>query len=279
MQTPRLPDWAIYATVVAALVIAAVSRRETSDAPEAPPPIPGQEGGVIGAASVFDPAIVIRTPASGAVGGTAFSVSKSGVWLTARHAVDGCRKVALMVKADHGVVADVHLGTGDVAVLTTLGGAPGLPLALNGPLRIGERGFHPGFPQGQAGEVSSRLIGRQTLVLRWKKRLRGAHAEQVVAWAETGRTDNLAGDLAGLSGAPVLDANGYVVGMTLAEAPRRARLYTATPETLAKALRRLHLEPGPGDAAPALPFTTDNYGRMADSLRRDLQIAPVRCVG
>ena len=278
MQTPRLPDWAIYAVVVTALVVAAASRRETSDAPEAPPPIPGQEGGVIGAASVFDPAIVIRTPASGTVGGTAFSVAKAGVWLTARHAVEGCRKVALMVKADHGVVADVHLSSGDVAVLTTLGGSPGLPLALNGPLRIGERGFHPGFPQGAAGEVSSRLIGRQTLVLRWKRRLRGAHAEQVVAWAETGRTDNLAGDLAGLSGAPVLDANGYVVGMTLAEAPRRARLYTATPETLAKALRRLHLEPAAGDAAAPLPFTVDNYGRMADSLRRDLQIAPVRCV-
>ena len=162
MSMPRLPDWAIYATVVA------------------------------------------------------------GVWLTARHAIEGCKKVALMVKADHGVVADIHTtGSGDVAVLTTLGGAPGLPLALDGRLRVGERGFHPGYPQGQAGEVTTRLIGRQTLVLRWPKRLRGAHAEQVVAWAEAGRTDGLVGALSGLSGAPVLDANGYVIGLTLAEAPRR----------------------------------------------------------
>ena len=117
MTFPRLPDWAIYATVVAALIMASLSRRETADAPEAPPPVAGEEGGVVGAASVFDPAIVIRTPpgAATAEGGTAFSVSKDGVWLTARHAVEGCRKVALMVNKGSGVVADVHTdGSGDV---------------------------------------------------------------------------------------------------------------------------------------------------------------------
>ena len=281
MTFPRLPDWAIYATVVAALIMASLSRRETADAPEAPPPVAGEEGGVIGAASVFDPAIVIRTPpgAATAEGGTAFSVSKDGVWLTARHAVEGCRKVALMVNEGSGVVADVHTdGSGDVAVLTTLGGAPGLPLALTGPLHVGERGFHPGYPQATPGEVTTRLIGRQTLVIRWPKRLRGARAEQVVAWAETGRTDGLTGDLAGLSGAPVLDEHGYVVGLTLAEAPRRARLYTAAPESLLRALRRLHLEPKPGAAAEPQPFTVENYGRASDALRRALQVAPVRCV-
>lgn len=282
MHFPRLPDWAIYASVVAALVIASAARRETADAPEAPPPIAGEEGVVVGSASVFDPAIVVRTspPKGAAQGGTAFSVSKAGIWLTARHAIDSCKKVALMVGSGSGVVADVHTdGSGDVAVLTTLGGPPGLPLALTAPLHVGERGFHPGYPQGQAGEVTSRLLGRQTLVLRWPKRLRGAHAEQVVAWAETGRTEALEGDLAGLSGAPVLDANGYVVGLTLAETPRRARLYTAAPESLAKALRRLHLQPGGADSDPPQPFTIDNYGRVADALRRNLQVAPVRCVG
>ena len=281
MTFPKLPDWAIYATVVAALVIASLSRRETADAPEAPPPIPGAEGGVVGAASVFDPAIVIRTPPNGqpTIGGTAFSVSKAGVWLTARHAVEGCAKVALMVNAGSGVVAEVHTeGSGDVAVLTTLGGPPGLPLALVGPLHVGERGFHPGYPQGAPGEVTSRAIGRQTLVLRWPKRLRGARAEQVVAWAETGRTDGLTGDLSGLSGAPVLDEHGYVVGLTLADAPRRARLYTAAPESLARALRRLHIQPTPAEQSAPEPVTVENYGRAADSLRRDLQVAPVRCV-
>jgi S1-C subfamily serine protease len=281
MIFPKLPDWAIYASVVAALVIASLSRRETADAPEAPPPVIEAEGGALGAASVFDPAIIVRASptAAPALGGTAFSVSSRGVWLTARHAVEGCRKVALMVNPGSGVVADVHLsGRGDVAVLTTLGGPPGLPLALNGPLHVGERGYHPGFPLGQPGEVTSRLIGRQTLVVRWPKRLRGSHAEQVVAWAEAGRTEGLAGDLSGLSGAPVLDHKGYVVGLTLAEAPRRARLYSATPENIARSLRVLRLTPQQNEQSAPQALTTENYGRSADTLRRDLQVAPVRCV-
>lgn len=278
MSFPRPPDWTIYAGVVAALAVAALGWRETADAPA---PIPGAEGRVIGAASIFEPAIIVRTPPATphAAGGTAFSVSRAGVWLTARHAVEGCRKVALMVDAGSGVVAEVNAeGVGDVAVLTTAGGPPGLPLALNDPLHMGERGFHPGYPQGAPGEVTTRLLGRQTLVMRWPKRLRGAHAEQVVAWAETGRTDGLHGDLAGLSGAPVLDERGYVVGLTLAETTRRARLYTAAPETLARALRRQNVRFAPGDVAAPQPFTTDAYGRRSDALRRDLRVALVRCV-
>ncbi|MDB5498330.1 MAG: serine protease, partial [Phenylobacterium sp.] len=40
MHFPRLPDWLIYAAVVAALLIAAVGRQAHVDAPAAPPPAP-----------------------------------------------------------------------------------------------------------------------------------------------------------------------------------------------------------------------------------------------
>ncbi|RAK50681.1 serine protease, partial [Phenylobacterium soli] len=40
MQFPRLPDWLIYAAVVAGLLIAAVGRQERADAPPAPPAAP-----------------------------------------------------------------------------------------------------------------------------------------------------------------------------------------------------------------------------------------------
>ena len=58
---------------------------------------------------------------------------------------------------------------------------------------------------------------------------RGAGAEPVLAWAEIGRTAGLAPSLAGLSGAPALDAAGRVIGVTIAQAPRRGRIYTTTP--------------------------------------------------
>ena len=75
----------------------------------------------------------------------------------------------------------------------TDGGPPALPVAADAPLRKGQRAFHPGFPQGAPGEVTTRLLGRETL----KVFGRGAHEEAVLAWAEVGRTDGLVG--------PVLD--------------------------------------------------------------------------
>ena len=91
------------------------------------------------------------------------------------------------------------------------------------------------------------------------------------------RTDGLNGSLAGLSGAPVLDAKGQVVGVTLAESPRRGRIYSAP----RRAIRDALAQAGQVPAAFALGqrITTDNYGRAADALRRDLSVAQVVCLG
>lgn len=287
MHFPRLPVWLIYGAVVAALVLAALGRRENADAPEAPPPPSAEEGALLAPASVFDPAIVVKAPTGPfqPTMGTAFSVAERGVWLTARHVVAGCKRIALVETP--GLEAEAQIAPGglapdngppsDIAVLTTRGGAPPLALAPGG-LRIGERSFHPGYPQNRAGEATSRLIGRQTLVLRRRGepgRFLTAHAEQVLAWAEAGRTDGLKGDLAGMSGAPALDARGQVVGVTLAEAPRRGRIYTTPPEALHAALARAHITLAP--LPPMEPVTVENYGRTADTLRRNLTVAQVVC--
>ncbi len=283
---PKLPDWLIYAAIVIALLLAALGRRENADAPPAPPPLSSEEGRLLPSASTFASRSVVKVDADGAgpQSGTAFSVSPKGVWLTARHVVAGCGKVALMEAPGKAAAArvlpdhDPEHPT-DVAVLTTEGGAPPLPLTpLNG-LRIGERGFHPGFPQGRAGEVTSRLLGRQTLEFRMRRAAgrRIVQAESVLSWAEAGRTGGLRGDLSGLSGAPVLDGRGQVVGLTLAEAPRRGRLYGAGPDTLKAALAAAHVQPvtsGP----PRDPINVENYGRAADDLRRDLSVAQVVCL-
>jgi serine protease Do len=139
------------------------------------------------------------------------------------------------------------------------------------PLRLGQRAFHPGFPQGRPGEVTTRLLGRET----FKVRGRGARDEPVLAWAEIARTDGLRGTLSGLSGAPALDRFGNVVGVTIAEAPRRGRVYTTSPDTFLPAVRGIQRadEPALGE-----PVTPDNYGRVADALRRDLRVAQVVCL-
>jgi serine protease Do len=270
---PRLPDWLIYAAVVVALLFAAVSRQERADAPPAPPPAPEAEGAALGPASPFDPAVVVEVADKTEPGaGTAFSIAQSGVWVTARHVVEGCHQAAIVVGPGKGVAAVVRIDPrAETAILTTDGGTPPLPLGLTDRLRRGERAFHPGFPQGRPGEASSRLLGRENLVVEG----RGARTEPVLVWAETGRTDGLSGTLGGLSGAPALDASGRVVGVTIAESLRRGRIYTTAPETTARALaaggRRYQEQPG-------APISADNYGRVADDLRRSLRVAQVVCL-
>lgn len=274
MHFPKLPDWLVYAAVVLALLIAAIGRQERADAPPPPPPVPGEEGVPLGPASPFDPSIVVDVPAQAEPGlGTAFSVAERGVWVTARHVVDGCTQAAIVVAEGRGVAAKVSIDQrGEAAILTTEGGAPPLPLGLDQKLRRGDRAYHPGFPQGQSGEATSRLLGRENLVVRG----RGARTEPVLVWAETGRTDGLKGTLAGLSGAPALDRAGRVIGVTVAEAPRRGRIYTTAPETLGAAMSEAHERPA--SFAVGETVTTDNYGRVADALRRDLRVAQVICL-
>src|ERR1700752_3125609 len=92
MHFPRLPDWLIYAVIVACLLVVAIGRQERADAPPAPPPAPEPEGAALGPAPPFDPSVVVEVADKTEPGaGTAFSIAASGVWVTARHVVEGCR--------------------------------------------------------------------------------------------------------------------------------------------------------------------------------------------
>ena len=274
MHFPRLSDWLVYIAIILAVIVVAVGRRERADAPPPPPPAAAGEGLPLGPASPFDPSVIVDAPAMPEPGsGTAFSIDDRGVWITARHVVDGCRRAAVVVSEGRGVAAEVRIDPhGEVAVLTTEGGSAPLPIAIGRTLRRGERAYHPGFPQGRPGEATSRLIGRENMVIRG----RGERTEPVLVWAETGRTDQLRGSLAGLSGAPALDDAGRVIGVTVAESPRRGRIYTTSPETLIGALRSANEKPQPGAVGESV--TTGNYGIVADSLRRDLRVARVICL-
>ena len=276
MKLPRPPDWIVYLGAVLALVVVAAGEQERADAPPAPPPIEDADStAALTGASTLKPSMVKTLPARAqeSISGTAFSVSDTGVWLTARHVVEGCHTAAVMVASGRGVAAHVISDkTTDVAVLTTNGGAPPLPLALGRTLAVGQLAYHPGFPQGAPGEAASRLLGHDTL----RSPGRGTAPEKVLAWAQVGRTDGLKGSLAGLSGAPVLDQAGRVVGVTLAESPRRGRIYSAPPEAIRAALA-LARQKASGFAR-GQTITTDNYGRAADDLRRDLRVAQVVCI-
>lgn len=274
MGLPRLPDWLIYAAVLGALLLWSLGGRENADAPPAPPPPDEVEGALLGPVTPFDPAVTVNAPdiPFQPASGTAFSIARSGRWVTARHVVEGCRRPAILIGGGRAVAADVRLAPrADIAVLLTEGGADAVPVMPVRSLRAGQRAFHPGYPQARAGEVTSRLLGRETLRVRG----RGERDEPVLAWAEVGRTAGLGGTLAGLSGAPVLDRQGRAIGVTIAESPRRGRIYTTAPDTFGPAVRGVQ---APDEPLIGRTITTDNYGLVADEMRRELRVAQVVCL-
>jgi serine protease Do len=270
----RIPDWLIYVAVVG--VIVWVLFRLDDPADEAPPSMPGSEaiGALLPPASVFDPEVLVEVgPATSGVG-TAFAIDETGWWLTARHVVADCQDVGLIVgrRAAARVKTVRPAPFADIALLKTDRAPEALALDTGeGNLRIGQLAYHVGYPQGRQGEAVTRLYRREKLVARG----RYDSEEPVLAWAELGRTRGLSGSLAGMSGGPVFDSQGNVIGVTIAESARRGRIYTASPASIARLLGLANVEPQ-GDPAP--PMTRANYGPKADLLRRSLAVAQVVCV-
>jgi S1-C subfamily serine protease len=274
----RIPDYIIYGLALIIVLGSIFGSNPREDAPEAEPPpfeVAAPEipmGPELGAPSPFDERVVVEIdePSDGI--GTAFAVGERGVWVTARHVVEGCRRVGLEV--GRGAVAPVKAveiaSYADLAVLRTGRAPTPLPLGLPDTLRVGTRGFHVGYPQGQEGEVVSQLLGRSTLVTRGQ----ASREELILTWAETGRTRGLIGSLGGMSGGPVFDAAGRVIGVTLAESPRRGRIYTADPSLISRLLQDEVLASAPN---PVGPFDSLNYGQEADRLRRERAVVKVVC--
>ena len=231
---------------------------------------------LLAGASPFDHLVMVATPtASGPGSGTAFSVGANGVWLTARHVVEGCGRVVLVVAPGHGVLAQVRTyGVGETAVLITQGGSAPLSPEPPGDLRRHAWAYHLGYPGGRPGEATSRLIGRETLVEHGRR----LSVVPVLVWSQQGASARTPANLAGISGAPALDDQGRVIGVTIAQAERQAHIITTTPHALRIALARAGVRTQPGLIGPATPINSQTYAAVANTMRKSLRIVPVACL-
>jgi len=266
-----IPDWILYALALS-VVLWAVFSGDSDDTPPPPPEAIQQEGAMLPPPSAFDERVLVQVTAPKSGIGTAFAVNGEGQWLTARHVVEGCNEVSLLVapgqyaSARSVVVSEKY----DLALIETETSPNPAPLDTENDLRIGAYGFHVGYPQGRPGEAASRLMARSNLISRGQR----SNSESVLAWAETGRTRGLMGSLGGLSGGPVYDQDGNVRGVIVAESARRGRIYTAAPETVANFVKATGI-----DTMGETPrnFSKETYGREADHARRNLQVVKVAC--
>ena len=229
-----------------------------------------------------DPEISVQWGTSGGnATGTAFPVSSGGFWLTARHVVDNCVRVGIFSSqnAQKGFwVQKVYAHpNADIAVLQTSRTPPAIAIQpVSKTLTIGQTGHHFGFPQGKPGDLLSELIGRRKL----RKVGRQSFAEPAIAWAVKLQAPRL-GAFGGISGGPVLDREGQVVGVTVAGNIRRGRVIASSPKTINEFLRFISIKPD-GTPSANVPITTLTEGAFSvhgDYLRKNLSVAKVFCKG
>ena len=243
-----------------------------------PPETPRGAGSVLPPESFSDQRFIVDVgDKQGPSSGSAFSVNRSGIWVTARHVTDGCDIIGLQ-KTNGRLVRVRRIrqeGNSDISVLWTRGGTPAMPI-VEPQMRIGEDGYSFGFPKGKPGDVHARVLGRGRMLARGRYNT----DEPVVAWTQIRRVPDIGTNLGGISGGPWVNAKGEVIGVHVAGAPRRGRSYSTTPRSLLNAIRSSGVRPDaePGtlpDSGTLNPRQFDQYG---NALRGQLIVAKVVCL-
>jgi S1-C subfamily serine protease len=253
-------------------------RRPEPEAPRRPRPEAARPDGSrpLPPPAAGDPAVDIAVPAEAKSStGTAFSLDGRGIWMTARHVADGCSRIFVLTGPRVGYLArSVYIHrTADVAILRTDRGAPHVAFSREEP-RFNQTAFHYGYPKGEPGAVISTLIGRATM------RARGRYNtnEPVLVWAERERVPEGDEHLGGISGGPVFDTTGHVIGTTVAGSTRRGRVFTADMSSIRAALARANVTPADESSATVPRPTARNWVEIGSQLRARLTVAKVVCL-
>ena len=238
--------------------------------------LPGQDQ--LGDVGTFQVEVGEREDASG----TAFAVAPKGFWITARHVIDGCSKVGIGVGRDgpNGRPQYIRAKTfkthpsADIGIVTGRSSGPALNFSTVS-RESGLAGFHYGYPQGKPAAVRSVLLGKG----RMRSTGRYSTRERVLIWSSKERAPNFQGTLGGISGGPVVDARGHLIGVTVAGSVRRGRIITTTSDTVQNMLGRVgkSAHPDKGRKQIDARITAANFANVGAKYRKDWAVTKVVC--
>lgn len=209
--------------------------------------------------------------------GTSFPLG-NGLWLTARHvANEDCNQIILIVDGNNLEAHIKYLDpNADLAVLQTAAvPVPSLPIGRDMPSEDASA-YAFGFPKGVLGATADQLMGRARM--RLGGRLMGT--APVLTWSEVDRFPEDLESLSGISGGPMLDENGNVVGIIVAASTRRGRNYTVAPEILHEVQTELRLDEAGAEHMPARDAVAQPVSLKfsANAMRENNRIAETYCI-
>ncbi|MBL8673027.1 MAG: trypsin-like peptidase domain-containing protein [Alphaproteobacteria bacterium] len=202
--------------------------------------------------------------------GTAFRLDRD-VWVTARHVTDSCQELLMLdggKARDRAALLREH-ATADLA-LVAAGATPArLQISAIGP-RDGRTAYAYGWPEDRPGGVRLSLLG--------SVRMRGTRSFPIDAvanaWAIVAVDPGDLTGYGGISGGPVLDAAGTVVGVAIGSNARRGTLSSAAWSDL----NRLAAAGRPGALAwQGTPVPAEAWAAHGETLRRSGAIRQIYC--
>ncbi len=204
--------------------------------------------------------------------GTAFPIDDRGHFLTARHVIDGCRAVGLFIgnRKLKGAEVVVAHRSADVALIRSRQSRAQTPFPLTDMFRPVRTAYSVGYPSGEPGAVKLRYLGNVTL----GHRGRSSGREPAVAWAVTQRLPKRLSAFGGISGGPLFDAQGAIIGISVAGNDRRGRLITSRPASFYPLLQKIGVQPSGRDAPN---FGARGLKAVADDLISTRRVPQVYC--
>lgn len=200
------------------------------------------------------------------------------MWLTARHAVDGC--VSIRIAAGEPGRSQPLLSarpralhpTVDLALLETgkRDGARSV-IPVEPAILVGREAIHIGFPGGRPAAIYSFYLGMTRV--RWIDNSLPIEAYRV--WAEHAQLPVALGRLGGLSGGATVNRQGNLVGTVVGVSERRGRILSTQRAHIAILFRAD--EPLTTASASAAVFDEVSYPVFARHLVEERRVARLNC--